>query len=851
VFSGPEFSERSKTRECSWSGVQFPHVLSSDQKRELGGGGGGRGPVLSIQSSCVLHSVDYLLDLAKRDVRGKMPKPLARAPENEPTDVIKYEKGQHWNMEKDGTKPIKYAETGPASEKECPEMTLIGLFREAVKKNGKNVALRTEGYTKPLAKGEEAPPALPLNQWKTWTWKDYQSDAEKVAKALIKLGAEQHDSCCILGFNAPEWVLTFMGCVHAGVKSAGIYGTDTADQIQFKSFHSDSRVAVIENQEAFEKFAKVIEDLPYLEAIVCWSYVPKENLKRSDGSEVQCMTFKDMLHLGAGVEDSVLEERIAKIDPSMCVGLIYTSGTTGRPKAVMISHDAIVFEASAVLPYAGAVGRKKEEERLISYLPLSHVAGLLVDVIVPVFISARRPSYVSCNFARPYDLKAGTLGARLGAVEPTLFLGVPRVWEKIMEKLLAVGAKTKGLKKKLSTAAKKRGLQKSLNNQLGGSGKEPSWGFLGIYKKLLGLIKGKLGLAKCKFALAGAAPMTLEALKYFGSLDININEAYGMSESCGATTWSYPQCCEWGSIGFQIPGTEVKVFNVAEDGSKTECPPCDDLFDAPEGTQGEICFRGRHIMIGYLANPKLGDDHVEEIREKNRGAIDEQGWLHSGDKGCVSKRGMFRITGRFKELIIGAGGENIAPVPIEDAWKAACHAISNVMMVGNKRKFNTMVVTLKTQGATGELPGTNKLDGVAAEFGDTIEEAVDAGRIVEELTEVMKIVNGNSSATPSNAAKIQKFTILPRDFSVATGELTATLKLKRSVAEDMWAEIIDAIYSSKDTFVPYTVVGSYDVDSRGDGNAGSFRGLKDLEMVDDETAAEADGMADDEEEEDE
>mmetsp|Transcript_21781 Transcript_21781/g.40766 ORF Transcript_21781/g.40766 Transcript_21781/m.40766 type:complete len:215 (+) Transcript_21781:3-647(+) len=211
--------------------------------------------------------------------------------------------------------------------------------------------------------------------------------------------------------------------------------------------------------------------------------------------------------------------------------------------------------------------------------------------------------------------------------------------------------------------------------------------------------------------------------------------------------------------------------------------------------------------MGYMANPLLGEDHVEEIRKKNMEAIDEEGWLHSGDKGTISVNGMVRITGRYKELIIGSGGENIAPVAIEDYFKSICPAVSNIMMVGDHKKFNIALLTLKCEGATGELPGSNKLEGAAAAYGKTIKDAVANQDLIGEITKALKATGKNGEVTPSNAAKIQKFTILPKDFSVVGEELTATLKLKRSVVESIYAKVIDAVYASDDVFVPITAAG--------------------------------------------
>merc|ERR1711998_399529 len=267
---------------------------------------------------------------------------------------------------------------------------------------------------------------------------------------------------------------------------------------------------------------------------------------------------------------------------------------------------------------------------------------------------------------------------------------------------------TKGAKLAIAKFAKGKGLEHARACEMSKDGDKP-WFYSLADTLVLGKVKEKLGLDQCKFGFTGAAPITKDTLEYFGALGIQINEVYGMSECTGATTWSNNETHLWGSCGYGIPGMEVAVFN--DKGEK--CEEVDDIFNPPEAAQGEICFRGRHIMMGYLANPDLGEEHVAEITKKTSDSIDDKGWLHSGDMGCKGKNGMFKITGRYKELIIGAGGENIAPVPIEDEMKKLCPAVSNIMMVGDKRKYNVCLITLKAKGATGELPGGDELDGAA------------------------------------------------------------------------------------------------------------------------------------------
>merc|ERR1712232_476683 len=272
--------------------------------------------------------------------------------------------------------------------------------------------------------------------------------------------------------------------------------------------------------------------------------------------------------------------------------------------------------------------------------------------------------------------------------------------------------------------------------------------------------------------------------------------------------WSDDSCHLWGSIGHAMLGCEVKCFKVDPDdvNKKVEVPPTKDLFAPSEEEQGEICFRGRNCMMGYLANPKLGDEHMATMEKKNAETIDDEGWLHSGDKACMDERGMFRISGRYKEIIIGAGGENIAPVPIEDSIKFNVPAISNIIMIGDKRKFNVALLTLKVKGSTGELPGTNELDGAALDVNPdvkTVEEAMKDAQFIETISEGIRATNADGSVCPSNASKVQKFMILPVDFSVEGGELTPSLKLKRSVVEKRYAKQIDGMYTSKEMYVPF------------------------------------------------
>merc|ERR1711865_224830 len=214
---------------------------------------------------------------------------------------------------------------------------------------------------------------------------------------------------------------------------------------------------------------------------------------------------------------------------------------------------------------------------------------------------------------------------------------------------------------------------------------------------------------------------------------------------------------------------------------------------------GELCYRGRHIMMGYMAQPDLGADHVAEMEKKTAETIDKDGWLHSGDKGMIIEAGMCKITGRYKELIIGSGGENIAPIPIEDHIKKSCDGIAECMMIGDKRKYNIALITLKAVGANGEVPGSDEFDLPAkANFPGvtTISAALDSKEVENIITAALKETNSNGKLVPNNSFKIQKYCILPTNFSEQEGELTPAKKLKRGAVDKRYQKLIDYVYTT-------------------------------------------------------
>eukprot|EP00397_Hematodinium_sp_SG-2012_P004879 GEMP01004894.1.p1 GENE.GEMP01004894.1~~GEMP01004894.1.p1 ORF type:complete len:805 (+),score=217.53 GEMP01004894.1:206-2620(+) len=757
--------------------------------------------VTTTASSAFLVAVALLLFRKRTPDRVEVLQPVTAGDDTLPV----FEKKQHWTMDCTTAVSTVSAKKGYASHAVCPPMTIIQAFETLLDQESKSewLALTVERPVPP-PKAKGMAPSLPSGMWTSWTYGDYYRESALAARGFMYYGLEMFGCVAIWGFNAPEWHMSAIGAILAGGKPAGIYPTDSISQVKFKLQHSGAAVAVVDDASKLERVLSLADELPDLRVVVTMSHEfhhEQTFQKRAGLPDLQITTWTELCNIveeHPETDGAEFDERKRRVKPGHCCALVYTSGTTGDPKAVMISHDNVVYEIGVLLELFRGLD-VPEQIKILSYLPLSHIAGMMVDIFLPIVNTMKLNAECTTFFARPYDMKEGTLKFRLQFVRPTFFIGVPRVYEKIAEKLRSLGAATTGVKRTVATWAKSKGYEHALACQLGGDGSYPS--LYGLAEgMMLKLIKKNLGLDEAMFCVSAAAPISVDLLQYFGSLSVSILELYGMSESTGATTINTVNTKLWGSCGFAIPGAEVAIL-APDPSGKSEtfvvAPLADDLFHLTEEEQGEVCYRGRHIMMGYMANPKLGPAHMEEIAKKNAGTIDEDGWLHSGDMGSMDRNGMVRITGRYKELIIGAGGENVAPVPIEDNLKNICPAISNVMMVGDQRKYNVVLITLRTVGATGEAAGTNILDGPAMVVNPevvTTEAAAQDPVWKAYLSDIIGQTNRNASVVASNVSTIQKFAILPRDFSVETGEFTPTFKLRRDVTRRMWSTVIDGLY---------------------------------------------------------
>ena len=559
--------------------------------------------------------------------------------------------------------------------------------------------------------------------WTATSWTTYADEIKAAGKSLIALGLEPGGTVSILGFNRPEWVIMDLAAMAVGGAAAGVYTTCSPPEVQYIVDHAESLVVLVENENQYKKIQAQRSKLPRLKHIVGM---------KGAVTGPDAMSWDDFMARGKGVSDEKFFARLHALEPGGLATLIYTSGTTGPPKGVMLTHDNLLWTAQTL----NGLINNRSDDCVLSYLPLSHIAEQLMTIHGPIVSGA------SVYFAENLDKVA----ENLKEVQPTLVFGVPRIWEKfhagVSEKL---GAAT-GFKKKLVGWVRNVARKKTdIENRGGKMGPMLALQYKAANKLVISKLKPALGLGRARMCVTGAAPIAKEVLEFFASLDIPIREVYGQSEDTGPTTINTPGKTRFGTVGALIPGIEVKI---AED--------------------GEILVRGRNVFKGYYKEP-----------EATREALVD-GWLCSGDLGEI-KDGFLSITGRKKDIIITAGGKNIAPKNIEGALKNS-RLVAEAVVIGDRRKFLTALIALDEEATKNYLDEKGITDGQPYHQNETIRAEIQ--KAVDEVNKELAQVE-----------QVKKFTVLSRNFTIETGELTPTLKIKRKIVNQNFADQIEAMYS--------------------------------------------------------
>ena len=567
---------------------------------------------------------------------------------------------------------------------------------------------------------------------KSYTWKEYYHQSLKFANNLIKYNASNlkkankiNSNIAIHAFNSPEWFISAMGSMITGKYFCGIYNTNKNEQCMHIINTGECGTLVVESIKQFNESYNKKEILDELIEQNIRIIIIDSSDKNEILSDLNLIFWEEM------DLESILSELFVfpNIDLSDICTLIFTSGTTGNPKAVEITHQNVITTVN------GVIDRFKLnmfEESIVSYLPLSHIAGQIIDLYCPLFIGAQ------VHFARPDALK-GSLKDTLKIVRPSIFFGVPRVWEKFKEAMIKVGEK-KYVGRTGQIVKHAMNIVKFIEYQYRTSEsyyyQTALWPLSIISGKITQIIKEQLGLDRCKHFATGAAPISKEVLEYFTSIGIQILELYGMSESCGVICLSDPLNSLKGSCGRALKGVEIKI-----------------------GDYQEILCKGTNIFRGYHT--------IEGLENKVDSGIDSDGYLHTGDCGKLDENGYLYITGRIKELIITAGGENIPPVLIEDKIKHLVQSDTNIaieaVLIGDKRKYLTILIFSSDE-----------------QINDKV-----INKSIKEYNFIHAI---------SNAQRVQKFKIIRDMLTIDNQMITPTMKLKRSKIYEKYIDVIESMY---------------------------------------------------------
>ena len=585
--------------------------------------------------------------------------------------------------------------------------SLCEAFQRSAALNPDRVALRTPGGAVEI------------------TWREYAERVRRIAAGLAALGVQRGHTVAMMMSNRPEFNLCDTAAMHLGATPFSVYNTLAPEQVAYLFSNAENQVVICESVFV----DRVVAAGGKVEHIIC-----------VDGAPEGRLSLEDLEAMGDPGFD--FDAAWRAVGPDDVLTLIYTSGTTGPPKGVEITHANMLGEiaaTSSVLPVTS-------EDRIASYLPSAHVADRWSSHYQQIVFGLQ----ITCVA----DIK--TIAAALADIRPTLWGGVPRVWEKIKAALEArIESEADPQRKQGMQWAVATGIKKARAEQaaINGEGPGPDEALLAEYAKadelVLSKIRQQIGLDDVHWSIIGAAPASMDVLEFFAAIGLPISELWGMSELSCCATINPPNRNKLGTVGPALPGVELAI---AED--------------------GELLCRGPLVMRGYRNEP-----------EKTAEAIDADGWLHTGDVATIDDEGYVRIVDRKKELIINAAGKNMSPANIENRLKSASPLIGQAIAIGDRRPYNVALIVLDPDacGAYGAKAGLDDASPAALCENEGIVAAVTAA--VEEA---------NSGL--SRVEQIKTFRILPVDWLPGGDELTPTMKLKRKPISEKYAAEIDALY---------------------------------------------------------
>ncbi|OLF08538.1 long-chain fatty acid--CoA ligase [Actinophytocola xinjiangensis] len=566
-------------------------------------------------------------------------------------------------------------------------------------------------------------------RWRQWTWAGYAERVATVAAGLRTLGVGPGSRVAIHAGNRPEWVIADLAAQGLGACGVGVYPTSPAAEVSYLLAHSRAEVLIAEDEEQLDKALAVRADLPLLRHLVVMD--PRGlDLTALPG----VLTFADLEARGA-TPDAVpaFARSVAALDPDATAVLVYTSGTTGPPKGAMISHANLAAAGRSFVQLGAVPG-----DEVLSYLPLCHVAERLISVIDAVWAG------LVVNFGEggasfPQDLRD---------VQPTLFLGVPRVWEKMLAGVEIRMADASRLKRLLYRGCLRQGRRIAPRRMRGRAG--PGDRLVGLLCELLVFraLREKLGMVRVRAAISGAAPIAPQVLEFLWAIGIPVREGYGQTENTALGTLNPEGDIRLGTVGRPLPGVEVRI---ADD--------------------GEILTRSAGVFGGYLDDPTASAE-----------TVDADGWLHTGDVGELDADGYLRITDRKKDIIITAGGKNVSPSEIENLLKVSPF-VREAVVVGDRRRYLSALVGIELD-TVGDWAARRGL--AYTTYADLSAKP----EVVALIDEVVRAANAQLAAVE----QVRRCTLLTRELDHEDGDLTATQKVRRAAVARRFATEIEAMY---------------------------------------------------------
>jgi long-chain acyl-CoA synthetase len=571
-------------------------------------------------------------------------------------------------------------------------------------------------------------------EWSWMTWAEYGTAARDFAMALLRRGLGKGDFVAIMVANRPEHCIADVGAFSAAATGVSVYSTLAEDQIAYVAGNCGAKVAVVDDAETYARWASVRDQLPDLATIVVVS-----GAEDCEGEGV--IAWDDFLADGAAhleaVGEQVFTDAWRSVEPDDIATLIYTSGTTGPPKGVIETHAGVLY----IMEAAREIFQLPMNPNTLSYLPLAHVAERMFSHWQGIKYAAK------VHFCEDYT----RIAEYLPVARPTAFLAVPRVWEKMRAGLLARVEEAEGPKAKLGQQAF------AILPQVGAmalSGRRPSLvlqGQAALFEKLVyAKVREALGFDQTIVSLTGAAPMPDDLLMFFRGLGIEILNVYGMTETTAVTNANRPGRVRLGTVGERVPGIEVAI-----------------------AADGEIIARGPTMTPAYYGRP-----------EATAELYDDEGWLHTGDLGRIDDDGYLAIVGRKKEIIVTSSGKNISPHEIETLLKQH-PLIGQVMAIGDDRNYISALIVLDPEAADAWA----RKKGLA---GTSMAELSQREDVKAEVAAAVEAAN----AKLARVEQVKRWEVLPTDWTVETGELTPSMKLKRHVVSSKYSDVIDGIYAS-------------------------------------------------------